>query len=198
MTHKTVILIFSLALSGTPLFVNAQALTYFGANNDARACYQGAVNTGRSYGRIGASAQRCNRALELGHLKIKDRAATYVNRGIVHVALKQYEAALKDYQHAANLKPEFAEIYVNRGNVYYLTRSFNKAVEQYNHALKMNISPPQIAYVNRGMSYEKLGDITSAQADYRKAIELDPEWEVAQSKLQLLLLKQRQKERSKI
>lgn len=191
MTYRyTVLAVFIVSLSlANPLV--AQSVSVFGADNDARACYQAARTAALIDGADDAALARCTRALDHGRLKLRDRAATYVNRGVLRAKLEKYVEALSDYNHAANLRPQLAEIYVNRGNVHYLTRAFDKAIEEYTQALALDTGAAPVAYVNRGMSHEKLGMGADALADYRKAVELAPEWRIAQRKLAALLTRQR-------
>ncbi len=187
---RIVIAVALLLVGGVSPDVSAQAMTVFGANNDARACYRAALVSARTSIPDSEALKRCDRALGHGQLKLKNLAATYINRGVLRVKLGHYKEALDDYQRAENLQPDLAETHVNRGNVFYLTSSFDDAVAEYSRALELDIDPAQIAHVNRGMSYEKLGDISKAEADYRRAVELAPQWSVAQTKLESLLARQ--------
>ena len=56
--------------------------------------------------------------------------------------------------------------------------SFEEAIRLYDQAVAQgDLVPPDLAVVltNRGDSWRSLGDVTKAVADYRKAIETDPE-----------------------
>ena len=52
-------------------------------------------------------------------------------------------------------------------------------------------SKNHIAHLNRGMAYEKLDEYSYAGENYRRALELSPEWSLAQLKLDRLLAKQK-------
>ena len=108
---------------------------------------------------------------------------------MVYLARERYQEALEDFEAAARLKSDFGEIYVNRGNLYFMGRSFRKAIDEYNHAIELGLSKEHIAFLNRGMAYENLKDIESAEADYRRALEILPEWSTATRKLEELLEK---------
>ncbi len=47
----------------------------------------------------------------------------------------------------------------------------------------------EVAYLNRGMAHELRGDLNAAEADYRQALQLRPEWGTALSKLARVLTK---------
>ena len=48
-----------------------------------------------------------------------------------------------------------------------------------------------IAHLNRGMAYEKLDEYSYAGENYRRALELTPEWSLTQLKLDQWLAKQK-------
>jgi tetratricopeptide (TPR) repeat protein len=121
--------------------------------------------------------------LESGKLSTKDKAATHVNRGILSMALEEYGSALGDFDAAAELHPDYGAIYLNRGNIFFIQESYDRAIAEYTKALAAEMDEPQVAYLNRGMAYETLAHWEAAAADYRGALELDPQWGVAISKL---------------
>ena len=190
MTCRSYLLITLFVCITLPPPLKAQSVTIFGAGIYARDCFQAATMASLNLPLDRASLEKCTLALDHGKLKLRDRAATYVNRGVVHVNLKQYKEALKDYNHAAGLRPDLTAIYVNKGNVYYLTHAFDEAIIEYSKSLAMNTHAAPVAYVNRGMSHEKLGLFKEATEDYRKAVELAPQWQIAKEKLAKLSARQ--------
>jgi tetratricopeptide (TPR) repeat protein len=59
--------------------------------------------------------ETCNRALAERALSSSDRAATLVNRGILHMYAKELDLALATYEEALKVNPGLAEAYVNKG-----------------------------------------------------------------------------------
>ena len=131
----------------------------------------------------------CNLALQHSQLSLRDRMATYVNRGIVYAAMEEYNKAIKDYATAIRMNPDVGEAYVNRGNLYFLGALFDRAVQEYTTALNIGMKKEHVAYYNRGMAYENLKDYSKAEADYRHAISLLPEWTDPHTKLERVLAK---------
>ena len=169
--------------------VFAQAITIIGNSSDARNCSM-AADTAAKYSFVSRDdLESCNRAIDYGHLKRGDLAGTYVNRGIVEAALSRYQDAFSDYHQAMKLKPELPEAYIGRGNIYFLAEKYDLAIADYTRALDLKISRDYIAHLNRGMTYEKIGDYKNAEKDYRQALELHPDWQLAQDKLDRLLNK---------
>ena len=181
----TVVLLVAVALS-PPL--HAQSMTVIGGNSFARECYMSATIAAQSGS--GASLQdvrSCTDALSYGNLSLRDRTATFVNRGILYVAMGDYASGKADYDTATRLSPETGEVYVNRGNLLFLRKNYSEAVDEYSRALSVGLSKDHIAHYNRGMAYEKMGDISNAESDYRRAMELVPEWYLPQARLDQML-----------
>ena len=120
---------------------------------------------------------------------MRDKAATFVNRGVLHVADENYQKAVDDYATAMELYPGFGAIYVNRGNLFFLGESYKSAIAEYDKALDMGVTQIHVAHLNRGMAYEKLGEFQKALSDYQVALELAPEWTAAKMKRERVLSK---------
>jgi tetratricopeptide (TPR) repeat protein len=166
----------------------AQSITVLG-NGAATNCYHAAVTASTLHITGRDDLKQCTMAIETNALNLRDRAASYVNRGVVYMADEEYQKALEDFEAAARLKDDFGEIYVNRGNLYFMGRSFEKAIDEYSRALELGLNKEHVAFLNRGMAYENLRDPENAEADYRRALELLPEWSQALKKLDRLLKK---------
>src|SRR5690606_5159577 len=76
-------------------------------------------------------------------------------------------------------------VFLNRAKAHFGMQSFNRSVEDFSKALELEPRSADI-YVNRGVSFEKLGDEEKAMADYRKALEIDPRNVVAAGHLKRL------------
>jgi len=158
-------------------------------NPPARACFQAASIAARIHYTSRKDVDNCTYALNRTAMSPRDRAATLANRGIIYMALEDYQKAIQDYTMALSLKPEFGELNVNIGNVYYLGKAFDKAVVEYTTALEKNTSKPHIAHFNRGMAHESLGDLASAETDFKTALQMMPDWLTPQLKLDQLKIK---------
>jgi len=172
-----------------PLRGSAQAIRVYGVDSDARQCFDLARRAAKFGETTPYARNSCTTALA-AKLETRDRAATHVNRGILSMALEEYRSALGDFDAAMVLHPEYGAIYVNRGNVFFIHDRFVSAIDEYTKAVAAEMDEYQVAYLNRGMAHEILGHLEDAEADYRRALELSPEWGLAISKLARVLGKQ--------
>ena len=173
-------------LSLVPVSALAQSMTVIGGGSYAHDCYTAATFAASMNSASHDDMQVCSNALQYGSLSQRDLLATLVNRGIVAVALEDYQQAVQDYERAVTLEPQSGEVFVNRGNLFFMGDAFDKAVAEYSTAIRMGLNKEHIAYYNRGLAYEKMKDPENAAADYRRASELAPQWNQPQDKLERL------------
>jgi tetratricopeptide (TPR) repeat protein len=94
--------------------------------------------------------------------------------GIAWHQLQQLDKALKAYQQAVRLKPDYHEAINNVGTVYYTRKSYRRAVSQYRKAIA--IAPEQASiHSNLGMAYFARNQMEPAVEEFRTALKLDPE-----------------------
>ena len=84
-------------------------------------------------GVLEAQAQRLQRAVDLmtRAIALSPDAVFYNNLGNVLVALRQWDAAIANFDQALALKPDLAEVYNNRGNALRGSGQFAAAIENY-------------------------------------------------------------------
>ena len=176
-----------LVLVVLPIAGYAQSMSVIGGGSYARNCFMSATLAIQMNSATKENVQECDQAILHGRLTRKDLLATYVNRGILYGAMEEYQKALKDYRTAVDLDPETGEVYVNLGNLYLLSKKFDVAIEQYTTAIELSLAKNHIAHFNRAMAYENNKEFDSAEADYRRAIELSPEWVLPQLRLERMM-----------
>ena len=103
----------------------------------------------------------------------RNDAAFYNNRGIDYRKENKLDLAIKDFDKAIELNPEFAEAYNNLGNAYDDEGNFDKAIANFNTAIKFKSDFVE-TYVNRGVAYGKRDEFNKAINDFTTAIDLDP------------------------
>ena len=98
-------------------------------------------------------------------LLITTVAIPIITKGILILAIQDYDKALE-------IDPRYADAYSNRGNAYKASGNLALAIQEYNRSLELD---PNIAetYYNRGNAYRDIGDLALAIQDYSRVIELD-------------------------
>jgi tetratricopeptide (TPR) repeat protein len=160
------------ALVALMLAAPANAAIVVVGNGPARACYEAAEDERTD----AVSLRTCNFALTEAGLSRSDRAATYVNRGIIHAARGSHDAALADFEAAGRHNPNLAEAFTNRGQVLMRDAQYAPALEAFDRGISLGPREPEKAYYSRGVAHEEMGNIRAAYADYQRASELAPQW----------------------
>src|SRR6056297_3890390 len=88
-------------------------------------CYQ---KTASKYSSFRDADETCTRALREQAMTRKNRAATYVNRGVLRMREGKYDEALSDYAEAKSLRPELGAAYLNEGAALIYTKDFQGAL----------------------------------------------------------------------
>ena len=154
------------------------AVTVVG-NGAAHSCYQFAEFGGNTNDGI----TTCDFALEQTTLSVKDRAATFVNRGILRVRKDDAEEALSDYNQGIGLNPLLGEAYVDRGAVMIVLKHYDDALADFDKGISLGANRLEIAYYDRAVVDEALGNIRAAYEDYKKASEIQPDFALANEQL---------------
>jgi tetratricopeptide (TPR) repeat protein len=164
-----------LSLAGAPAW---SAVTIMGESKAAE-CSRAAL-----WGRADEkSLATCDLALQEEPMDQLRRAATFINRGIIHMRRKAWDQAHADFNDALERKPGLGEGWVNRGALMIGTKRFAEGLADTNKGLELGIEEPEKAYYNRAIAHEGLGDTTAAYYDYSQALALSPEWELPKKEL---------------
>jgi tetratricopeptide (TPR) repeat protein len=153
------------------------AITVLGTGM-ASNCYQAAEFGGDPR----AGVVTCTGALDES-LSVYDRAATYVNRGILEARTEESKSALTDYDTGLRLRPDLAEAYIDRGATNIAIHHYAAALQDIDKGISLGARQPEVAYYDRAMAHEGLGDNLGAYKDYQKALELKPDFALAADQL---------------
>ena len=96
----------------------------------------------------------CNQALKDEVLTIKDRAATYDNRGVMLDLLGKTEKAADDFHMASALNESLGDPHVNLGSMMIKERRYSDALTEINKGLELGMSFPHIGYYDRAIAEE--------------------------------------------
>jgi|MEHZ01.4.fsa_nt_MEHZ011150796.1_10 tetratricopeptide (TPR) repeat protein len=160
----------------------AQSVTTLGTN-DAYRCFESAEYAVRSLSGSVSDIVECNEAIREGRLSRRDKAATYINRGIIRVNMGDIARAQQDYLSALDISDRSPETFINLGNLQYMMQDYSSAISDYDHAESLGLTQRHVLFLNRGMAYMRVGQFDIAEAEYLKALEVRPDWLNAQDKL---------------
>ena len=127
--------------------------------------------------------QICTLAIEQESLSVSDRAATYINRGILRSRGGNADGALKDYNLGLGIDGNHGEGYVDRGATYIALQRYPEAMADIDRGIALGANKLQIAYYDRAIVHEAIGDVRAAYLDYKKAVELAPDFALASEQL---------------
>jgi tetratricopeptide (TPR) repeat protein len=169
----------ALCLAGVLVSFNeARAVVIVVGGGAAQECYATA-----EYGDPSKAFDICTRALSDQSISVRDRAATYVNRSVVRLRVRDYSGALGDVDLCIARQPNISEAYVNRGAALLNLDRPRDALRDLDKAITMGLDKIHLAYYNRGLAKERLNDARGAYNDYKKALEIDPQFDLAAQEL---------------
>ena len=102
-------------------------------------------------------------------------ASKKLKEGLKLFYLIDSKGAIRLYNEALKLKPDYAEAYYNRGIAYSVSFQNKRAIQDFNKAIQLNPNYAE-AYNNRGWSYDMLGQHERGIQDLDKAIQLNPNY----------------------
>jgi tetratricopeptide (TPR) repeat protein len=117
------------------------------------------------------------------------QAELYLNVGTTLKEQGKIDDAIKNYNKALELKPNYSEAYYNLGVVFYGQDKINDAVNYYEKAILLDPADYK-AHCGLGTALYKLGEFEQAQQHYLKAIEINPDYPLAHKNLALEFVRQ--------
>ena len=131
----------------------------------AKVCYDNALaGDGRSF-----AVDGCTRALVEESLPAPDKAATYVNRGIVYMSAGRFSQADADFDAALAINAGLSDGWLNKGFLRLRQGNGREALPLIQKGIDAGAGRQALAIFARGVAYEQMGDYQSAYADLRQA-----------------------------
>jgi tetratricopeptide (TPR) repeat protein len=146
---------------------------------DANACAK-AAGEGRA---DAESIAHCSQALKTERLSRQNQGIVHINRAAMLMRQGDGASALADLDEAAKRLPDNADIQLNRGVALIMTGQPAKAVSALTQSLQMNVRNPHMAYYHRAAARERLNDLRGALEDYTAALDINPDWALAEAEL---------------
>ena len=138
----------------------------------AKSCYNAALSADARP----SALEGCTRALDEESLPTPDRAATYVNRGIVYMSSGRFALADADFDTALRLSANLPDGWLNKGFLRLRQGNGREALPLIQKGIDSGAQKQALAIFARGVAHEQMGDFDSAYADLRRARELAPGW----------------------
>jgi tetratricopeptide (TPR) repeat protein len=111
--------------------------------------------------------------------------------GLVFLARKRYAEAIDYFQQAIELKPDYAPARNNLGSAYLATKDWDAAIVTFKEiSNNMLYATPHYPLANLGLAYYHKGRYDLAADAYRKAMEIQPNFHLAQRGLGRIYLSQ--------
>lgn len=148
-----------------------------------------AMKAGLAQMRAGAFAQSAEsfaRALQAGTLSPGERVRALYNRAVALDAQGQTQNAIAEYSAALRIDSRYGPALNNRGNAYRRLGQGAEAERDYQAALTSPGARPEYAYYGLGQLAESRHDTARARAFYRKALQRDSQFTLAQGSLAAL------------
>jgi Flp pilus assembly protein TadD len=116
--------------------------------------------------------------LQSRHTLAEAACSAVIGRGTALERRRDTEGALKEYDQAVALRPDFRFAFSTRGALLPQTGQFERAMADYNRAVALNPNSHE-AFFGRGNVFRRMGDLAfSAKGDLDRAIadyDLGPE-----------------------
>ena len=125
----------------------------------------------------------CSLALDHEPLGKRDRAGTFDNRGVINDMLSHTQDATDDFNASIALDPSLGDPYVNLGAMLIKKGQHQEALDQINKGIELGMAFPHIGYYDRAIAEQMLGKYKEAYYDYKKVLELEPNFAMATERL---------------
>jgi len=109
-----------------------------------------------------------------------DNTNGYTMLGVAYLKKDDYDSAVSNLTRAIELKPKLADAYGYRAEAFRLKGMLDLAVQDATRAIEIGGNKRTIgmAYSTRTKAYRDLGESERAEADFKKAVNLDPEYDI--------------------
>jgi tetratricopeptide (TPR) repeat protein len=88
----------------------------------------------------------CSLSLDTENLSLRDKAGTYINRGVLLLTRSDFRGARKDFDTALYFIPNLGEAYVNRGAALIGEHRFAEGIVEIDKGLALGPEEPEKAY----------------------------------------------------
>lgn len=108
-------------------------------------------------------------------LATQTKVEDFHKQGVNRVQKKDYKGALKDFNKALQINPNFTEAYCDRGVARFFLGDTKGAIDDWSQTLQIDPNHAE-AYDRRGNARSELGDYQGGIKDYTQAVQVDPNY----------------------
>lgn len=131
-----------------------------------------------------AAIANYTKAIDLGTLPEEMKVRVHYNRALAEAATGNKMAAELDYSRAIELAPNYAPAWHNRANLERERRDYPTAIRDYGEAMaRLDGDKRKFPLLGRALAYERSGNLQAAVADLREALAIDPQFQMARTRL---------------
>jgi tetratricopeptide (TPR) repeat protein len=101
------------------------------------------------------------------------------NKAKFYQDMQNWNAAIQTYTELLKIDPGYKYAHFNLGVIHLVNlKTYEEALKHFNNAIS---SDPEYteAYYGRGTAYQSMGDVAKAAADYKMALQIDPQYRPA-------------------
>jgi len=165
-----------------PILSFLTGLFFFsGCGPDQKAIQQASYHSGLGYNHLqqGDPTSAIRELYEAEKLNPKDPSTQHA-LGMALSAKGKYMDALEHYRKALELNPKYTEVHNAMGATYLEMGKWDEAIQEFQIVLKdILYLTPFFVHSNLGWAYYKKGDLNSAIDNYKKAIDMKPDFGLA-------------------
>lgn len=163
------------------LLVSACATT--GVSTDDKKKANAAIALGEAYLREGNTTMALRELLKAQQMNPKD-PVLYNDLGLVYMAKERTDIAVQQFEKALQLNPNYSLAKNNLGSAYLVLKQWDKAIPILEDVTNdMLYGTPHFPLANLGWAYYNKGDYAKAQQYLSEALELKPDFYLAQLNL---------------
>ena len=115
-----------------------------------------------------------NAKANVGDRELSMGIEDYYNLGREKMIEGKYEEALEAYSVAVQLDPKYYKSYTNRAKAWLEIGNYEKAIQD--NTMSIEIKPTWIAFHNRGVAYQNIGENKEAIINFSNSIKLNPKY----------------------
>jgi len=115
----------------------------------------------------------CSAIIRSGRETPENLAVAFANRGRAWSEKGEYDRAMRDFDNAVRLDPNFADVFNYRGIADVAQGQYDRAVQDYDQAIRLDPNYA-IALYNRGLALQAIGRDGDAAKDFARAKQAGP------------------------